>query len=224
MVLDFTNPGKVAISMEDYIRNMLTQLPEDMEGVATTPAAEHLFKVNDTPTYLNEEQEMFFHHNVAKLLFLCKRARPDIQTAVAFLSTRVKHPDCDDYKKLGHVMKYIRNTITLTLTLEADDLQLIHWWIDGAFATHRDMRSHTGAAMTLGKGVIYGTSTHQKLNTRSSTEAELVAVDDCMSQVLWTRYFLEAQGYNINDCVIYQDNKSAMLLEQNGCTSSSKRK
>ena len=223
MVLDFTNPGKVAIRMEDYITNMLTQLPEDMDGVAMTPAAEHLFKVNDTPTYLNEEEAMFSHHNVAKLLFLCKRARPDIQTAVAFLSTRVKQPDCDDYKKMGHVMKYLRNTITLTLTLEADDLQLIHWWIDGAFATHQDMRSHTGGAMTLGKGVIYGTSTRQKLNTRSSTEAVLVAVDSCMSQVLWTRYFLEAQGYNINNCVIYQDNKSAMLLEQNGQASSSKR-
>ena len=85
------------------------------------------------------------------------------------------------------------------------------------------MRSHTGGAMTLGKGVIYSTSTRQKLNTQSSTEAELVAVDHCMSQVLWTRYFLDAHGYNINDCVIYQDNKSAILLEQNGQVSSSKR-
>ena len=108
------------------------------------------------------------------------------------------------------------------LTLEADDLHLIHWWIDGAFATHRDMRSQTGGAMSLGKGIIYGTSTRQKLNTRSSTEAELVAVDNCMSQVLWTRYFLDAQGYNINDCIVYQDNKSAILLEQNGRAPSSK--
>ena len=222
MTLDFSIDGKVRVSMEDYIKTMLAALPEDMNGIATTPAAEHLFKVNETPTYLNEKDAMFFHHNVAKLLFLCKRSRPDIQTAVAFLSTRVQHPDHDDYKKLGRVMKYLQNTMTLPLTLEADDLQLIHWWIDGAFATHRDMRSHTGGAMSLGKGIIYGTSTRQKLNTRSSTEAELVAVDDCMSQILWTRYFLDAQGYNINECIIYQDNKSAILLEQNGRASSSK--
>ena len=44
-----------------------------------------------------------------------------------------------------------------------------------------------------------------------------------MSQILWTRYFLAAQGYNINDCIVYQDNKSAILLEQNGRASSSKR-
>ena len=223
MTLDFSRPGKVQINMEEYIRNMLAELPEDMEGTATTPAAEQLFKINEAPTYLDDQKAMFFHHNVAKLLFLCKRARPDLQTTVAFLSTRVKRPDHDDYKKLARAMKYLRKTVTLPLTLEADDLQLVHWWIDGAFATHRDMRSHTGGAMSLGKGVIYGTSTRQKLNTRSSTEAELVAVDDCMSQVLWTRYFLAAQGYNIKDCVVYQDNKSAILLEQNGRASSSKR-
>ena len=223
MTLDFSLDNKVQIRMEDYIKNMLSELPANMDGTATTPAAEHLFKINDTPTYLNENDAMFFHHNVAKLLFLCKRACPDLQTAVAFLSTRVQHPDHDDYKKLGRAMKYLRKTITLPLTLEADDLHLIHWWIDGAFATHRDMRSHTGVAMSLGKGVIYGTSTRQKLNTRSSTEAELVAVDDCMAQILWSRYFLDAQGYNINDCVVYQDNKSAILLEENGRASSSKR-
>ena len=223
MTLDFSLDNKVQIQMEDYIKNLLSELPADMDGTATTPAAEHLFKVNKTPTYLNENDAMFFHHNVAKLLFLCKRARPDLQTVVAFLSTRVQHPDHDDYKKLGRAMKYLRKTIALPLTLEADDLHLIHWWIDGAFATHRDMRSHTGGAMSLGKGVIYGTSTRQKLNTRSSTEAELVAVDDCMAQILWTRYFLEAQGYNINECVVYQDNKSAILLEENGRASSSKR-
>ena len=107
MTLDFSLPGKVQISMEEYIRNMLSELPEDMEGTATTPAAEHLFKINEAPTYLGDAEAMFFHHNVAKLLFLCKRARPDLQTAVAFLSTRVQRPDRDDYKKLARAMKYL---------------------------------------------------------------------------------------------------------------------
>ena len=224
MTLDFSIAGKAQICMEEYITNMLMELQADMDGMATTPAAEHLLKINETPTYLDEKEAMFLHHNVAKLLFLCKRACPDMQTVVAFLSTHVQRPDHDDYKKLAQAMKYLQKAITLLLMLEADDLQLVHWWIDRAFATHRDMRSHTVGAMSLGKGVIYGTSTRQKLNTRSSTEAELVAVDDCMSQVLWTRYFVDAQGYNINDCiVVYQDNKSAILLEQNGQASSSKR-
>ena len=65
-----------------------------------------------------------FHHNVAKLLFLCKQARPNIQTAMAFLTTCMMAPDEDDYKKLARVMRYLQGTKTMPLTLEADNLQL----------------------------------------------------------------------------------------------------
>jgi hypothetical protein len=66
-------------------------------------------------------------------------------------------------------------------------------------------------------------STRQKLNTKSSTEAELVGVDDAMSLIVWTKHFMEAQGYIASDNVVYQDNQSAMLLERNGRASSGKR-
>jgi hypothetical protein len=78
------------------------------------------------------------------------------------------------------------------------------------------MKSHTGGALSLGTGVVYGTSKRQKINTKSSTESEVVGTDDVMPQVLWTLYFLEAQGYKINNNVLYQDNKSSILLETNG--------
>jgi hypothetical protein len=85
------------------------------------------------------------------------------------------------------------------------------------------MRSHTGATLTLGKGSVYSMSTRQKMNTRSSTEAELVGVNDAMALILWTRHFLEAQGYSVEKNVVYQDNESAILLERNGRQSSTKR-
>jgi hypothetical protein len=95
----------------------------------------------------------------AQLLFLSKRARPDIQTAVAFLCTRVKSPDEDDWKKLARVIKYLRGTASMPLTLEACNLQVIKWWVDASYAVHDDMKSHTGGIMTMGKGVVYATST-----------------------------------------------------------------
>ncbi len=223
MTIDFGTPGVVKFTMVDYIKKMLDKLPEDMNGEAATPAANHLFEVNSEPDLLDASTADFFHHNVAKLLFLCKRARPDIQTAVAFLCTRVKAPDKDDYKKLARVMRYLRGTLDMPLTLEADDTHVIKWWVDASFAVHPDMKSHTGGAMLMGKGAVYGTSTRQKLNTRSSTEGELVGGNDVMPQILWTRYFLEAQGYTVNDSIVYQDNQSAILLEKNGRASSGKR-
>jgi hypothetical protein len=77
--------------------------------------------------------------------------------------------------------------------------------------------------MTMGRGFPLDKSTKHKLNTRSSTESEIVAVDDLIPQILWARLFMRAQGIEVRDNILYQDNKSAMLLETNGRTSSSKR-
>ena len=157
------------------------------------------------------------------LLFLAKRARLDIQLAVAFLCTRVQKPDMNDYKKLGRVIQYLRATIGLPLMVSMHAVDSIRWYVDAAFAVHNDMKSHTGAIVTFGKGEAYAKSSKQKLNTKSSTEAEFVGVDDILTQMLWTRYFLVEQGYSIKDNVVYQDNQSAMKLEINGKKSNSKR-
>ena len=66
-------------------------------------------------------------------------------------------------------------------------------------------------------------SSKQKINTRSSTEAELVGVNDAMAMILWVRNFLIAQGYSVTDNVVYQDNMSTMLLARNGTKSSGKK-
>jgi hypothetical protein len=206
MTLDYSVPGTVTIRMDDYVKDLLDEAPGDMAGTAAMPAADHLFTVSEEPEYLDDTTSELFHHLTAKLLFLAKRARPDIQTAVAFLTTRVKRPDKDDYKKLARVIKYLRGSPDLALTLEGDDAHVIKWWVDASFAVHTDMKSHTGGTMSLGKGSVYSASTHQKINTKSSTEAELVGVDDVMPLVLWTRYFLCAQGYDVKENKVFQDN------------------
>jgi hypothetical protein len=85
------------------------------------------------------------------------------------------------------------------------------------------MRGHSGNALTLGHGFPIPSSGKQKLNTRSSTESELIGVDDLMSLIIWTRIFLKAQGYIVIDNILHQDNRSAILLERNGKMSSGKR-
>ena len=61
------------------------------------------------------------------------------------------------------------------------------------------------------------------MNTRSSTEEELVGVADALPQVIWTRKFMLAQVYKVNDMVVYQDNLSAMLSASKGKASIGKR-
>ena len=117
----------------------------------------------------------------------------------------------------------MRDTRDDILTLEAGNLTSIVWWVDASFGVHHDLKSHTGATMTMGKGSPISILSKQKINTRSSTEAELVGVNDVMYLILWVRHFLESQGYTVTDNIVYQDNESAMLLENNGKRSSSKK-
>ena len=103
----------------------------------------------------------------------------------------MRGPDTDDYKKLERLMKYIQGAIGVPLILSIDKSGNIKWYIDAAFAVHKDMRSHTGGIMNMGTGGAYVQSIKQKLNTKSSTESEFDGVYDVLTQLIWTRYFLK---------------------------------
>ena len=120
-------------------------------------------------------------------------------------------------------MKYLRGMAKLPLILSADGTGILKWWVDGAYTVHLNMRGQSGGGFSFGRGFHVVSSTKHKINTRSSTETEVVSVDDFMPAIMWTRYFLQAQGYDVNDNVVFQDNMSSILLEKNGKASSSKR-
>ena len=91
MDMDYTEKGVFQVSMIPYIDSTIDEFLQLIEGTSPTPAADHIFKVRvEGVVLMDEERAMAFHRTVAQLLFLCMRARRDIQTAVAFLETRVK--------------------------------------------------------------------------------------------------------------------------------------
>ena len=224
MTIDFSTKGKVKIRMDDYVKRMLDEFPTKFkeEDKQETPAAGNLFEPGKGAP-LEPKRHEIFHSFVAKALFLSKRARLDIGPTVAVLASRVQAPTQGDWHRLVRLMRYLHSTKGMHPTLYADDLHIIKWYIDASFATHPDFKSHTGATMTMGGGAMQTMSRKQKLNSRSSTEAELIGVDDAITQVLWTKLFMEAQGYIVEKNILFQDNKSSILLETNGRSSAGKR-
>jgi hypothetical protein len=223
MTLDYSTPGQVKIDMSHYIKAMVDEFPEELPGKTQCPWNENLFKVDNQSPALSFDMKDLHHTFVAKGLFACKRARSDIMPAIAFLSTRVQNPTQHDWFKLRRMMDFLKTTVNDGLTLRANLNIIVNWYLDAAFAVHSDFKSHTGSCMTLGQGAITAISTKQKINTRSSTEAELVSTDDIIAKVIWTKRFIEAQGYTVDENIIHRDNQSTMKLEQNGKASSGKR-
>ena len=109
MTFDFNTKGKVKITMDGYINDLLA-FCERAPGVAKTPAAGDLFEVNSKSDLLNAENKQFYHSTVAKFLYLGKRVRPDLLTAISFLSRRVQSPTEQDLKKLNRLIRYLRGS------------------------------------------------------------------------------------------------------------------
>jgi hypothetical protein len=214
MTFDLSTTGECNISMAGYISDLLR-----LTGVTTkaaSPAAAQLFQVREDAPKLDAVGSKRFHSLVAKLLFLAKRVRPEILPAVIFLTTRVNGPDTDDDKKLTRILSYLHSEPHLHLCLTGSHVQVPESFVDASYAVHGDFKGHTGGFITLGGGAIHVKSSKQKLNSKSSTEAELIALSDYSSQVIWTREFLHHQGLSMSPALIYQDNKSTIALVERG--------
>ena len=131
---------------------------------------------------------------VAKLLYIMKRARPDLETAVSYLCKRVSKRKLDDWKKLRRLIVFIKVTIEDKRIIGASHLLSIFMWIDAAYAVNPGMRSQTGGTMWMG---IHGKYSKQRLNVKSSTEAELVGVSEYIGYNIWLLYFMHEQGYTV---------------------------
>jgi hypothetical protein len=164
MELDYQKRGELKINMTKYVENMLNNFPVKLgkNDVVKTPAGDNLFNLG-TGAKLDTKRAEIFHTFVAKGLFLCKRARPDIQQAISVLCTRVRDPNQADWEKQMRVMKYLNGTKEENLTLSADDLRVVKWYVDASFAVHPDFKSHTGTMMTLGKGAMQSIARKQKM-------------------------------------------------------------
>ena len=120
------------------------------------------------------------------------------------------------------MLKYLKRNPSLPLTLEITDMSLISWQGDASHGVHADFKGHTGGVMSLGKGAFMDQCNKQKHNTRSTTESELVAVDEVMPKMIWAMHFLQGQGFETTT-ELHQDNMSTVRLEINGKRSSGQR-
>ena len=138
----------------------------------TSPAQHYLFQVNEDAESLEKNKKEFFHSVTAKLLYLVKLARPDIETLVSFLTMRVTKSDVDDWKKLKRGLAFVKNTIKDKIIIGAKTLSDLYTWRDVAYDVHNNMRGHTGGAISMGYVIMHGKASKQNINVKSSTEYE----------------------------------------------------
>jgi hypothetical protein len=152
MTLDYAKKGELKVNMDVYLKGVSYDFPGVIPDRSATSSVENLFEVrpDESRILLDEKRVQAFHNEVAQLLCVSSRARKDIQTIVALLMTRVKSPGEDDWGEVKWVIIYIRSTINMLLIIRADGLNIVEWWVDASFPTHKDCQARTGATMSLG--------------------------------------------------------------------------
>ncbi len=208
--------GTAEITMRNYLEEAIAESGMNIRRSAATPARRDLFEDDPNAAPLDKKVAEVFHSVVAKLLYVSIRACMDILLAIIYLCMRVSRSTTDDWEKLKRVLEYLNGTLHYKYTIGIDNVAKLRSWVDASYAVHPDMKSHTGGLLSFGTGGLICKSGKQKLNTRSSTEAEVVGASDYLPNVIWVHMFLEKQGYKMKESVMGQDNKSAMKLEKNG--------
>ena len=149
MDVEMVSKGKIAVSTPQHINEAIEGLGEEIKGTAVNPAKSKLFSINYESPRLTGNKKETFHSVTAKVLRISQQSRPDLNTAVSFLCTRVKEPMEEDWRKVRRVICYLKATKN-DKRIMMDDLWSLRTWIDGSYAVHDNMRGHTG-----GDGDLY---------------------------------------------------------------------
>jgi hypothetical protein len=132
MDITFNDDATVTLLMKEYLKEAIADSGMDTSRVAATPAKRDLFAMDDKSKHLEKKKGELFHSIVAKLLYVSKRARTDLQLAVAFLCTRVSCSTEQDWDKLVRLLQYLNSTLDLALILGADSLNAGASWVDAS--------------------------------------------------------------------------------------------
>ena len=204
--------------MDGYVKDIVSKYK--ITKKCSTPATNNLLKCNPHSSKLSKAKQEDLHSLVMTLYYLAKRIRGDILTAVSFCASRVQSPTTEDEQKLDRILSYLLKTQYQHLVLRIGEKLEIRAFVNASFGLYEDGKSVTGTVIMLGNATIYVKSGKQKIVTKSSIEAELVAILDALSQILWTREFLLSQSLPVGPATIFQDNKSTIVQATKGRSTS----
>ena len=180
---DFRSRGVVKIGQSGMTQDLVTSRERthvdrggQLKGCPHSSAAIYIYEHSQDSPLLSEDHARILHRDVATALYLGNRTRPDIVLALGELCKRVKNPTEEDDRKLDCLIAYLSATRDLPLTLGCSVLPTVTVSIDAAYCNRDEKRSTTGMCITLGTGIFATASKVQKTATKSSTEAEIVAV------------------------------------------------
>ena len=209
----FRNKKSMFVYQPGFLKEILKPFNLQKDDTSPTPATDKLFTNTGSDDKGDEKK---FRSVLMKLMFLT-RTRPDIKLPVVYLSTKMQNPTKGDEQNLMRIIRYLNGTKELGLYIKPNSLML-YCSTDASYASHQDLKGHSGAVVSIGNpnAPIHALSKKQRIVTKSSTEAEILALESATEEILWSKRVLDELGHPQNEVPIEQDNKSAMIIIKRG--------
>ena len=205
----------IKIKQSNYIKELLKRFNMDQCKPVTTPGDTNikLSSSNQPPDTRFPYQEA-----VGALLYLSIISRPDI----TFMVNKQSQFNCcyneEHWKSIKRIFRYLKGTIEtgITYSSPSSNFELIGY-CDADYAADVDTRKSTsGFVVTLSGSPVSWASRLQRSVAQSTTEAEYVAIADCVKDILWYKQLLSEFRIEIESPIkIMSDNQGAIKLTKN---------
>lgn len=208
--------SSIVVNQAGYIEKILEKFGIKQESTAPT-SPDFMVTSPDDSTPIGASK---FLSLTMSLMYLARFTRPDILFPVSYLATKSSAPTSKDFLRLVKIAQYVRYTKARSIVFqEKCDLKL-SIFCDASHLIHHDSKGHGGLIIMLGSSPVFWKSWKLKLVTRSSTESELVALEEATTYALWMKNLLQQITNKVeeNPITIFQDNLSTMAIVANGGT------
>ena len=214
------------LSQPKYIVDVLERF-NVRTGLTTFPATPMNMDFNWKPTIdspieergvLCEAKRKLYMQKIGSLVYLTIMTRPDILFATNILSRFCKQPTQRHMEAVDRVLQFIAGTADYKYTLHSGEGIVLYATTDASYACHKDLKSHTGCTLHIGRhsASVHSVSKKQSITADSSTVAEFIAAHTCAKEIMWARNFLEELGFKQhNSTVLFEDNQPAIKLMTN---------
>jgi hypothetical protein len=202
---------EITVNQLGYIDNMVIKyLPKSALHYPSIPAVPSILKAQPSSTPVESKKYLSI---IMTLMYLARHTRPDILMPVTYLATKSSQPTSEFYSAALRIVAYVSKTKNISMQFSSNASLVPSIYADASHLLHQDARGHGGIILSLGSGPILTKSYKLKLNTRSSTESELVVLETASSYAKWWSLLLsELKISNTNRITIYQDNMSAIAM------------
>lgn len=213
--------GRIFLHQHSYTVKLLDKFNMGNCNPKLTPSDPNVrFTKDGNPQEETADEEPLigrYREILGGIMYLAVSTRPDIAQALNVLARFAENPKKEHMTGAKHLLAYLKGTTTCGLLFDAGHPTILTGYADADFGGDLiERKSTSGYIFLLSGGPIVWASRRQECVAQSTTEAELISVNEATREAVWLKRMLEElEPCSTSQIEIKCDNQSAIRLTNN---------